>query len=160
MRALVRVLAAFAVIGTGSLLSNALQKPPFAGYLQLELVSDSFSETCRLKLVVDQAGKGSSEVECRSAGVLAVTKPSRGTLQPKEVDDLRRLLREADLFQGQSWGDDARGLDLSLVTLVVSDGSRAAALVCFRNASFEKGARERLLASLQSRLYAGRPGAK
>ena len=152
--------ATLAVLGTGSLLAKALEKPPFSGFLQVDLVSDSFGETCGLRLIVDQTGKGSSETECRSTGVLAVKSPSRGALGPKEIEDLRRLLREADLFQGQSWGGDARGLDLPLVTLVVSDGSKAAALVCFRNASFESGARKRLLTSLESRLYAGRQEAK
>ena len=158
VKSALRPLVALRVIVAGSALAHLAEKPPFSDYLQLELVSDSIWATCKLKISIEPGGKGSSERECKSDGV--VSDRSRAVLSPKEVEEIRVLVRGADLFQGQFWGPDHRGLDFPLVSLFVSDGSRAATLMCFKNPSFEVGGRKRLLDSLTARLYPGRQGAK
>ena len=152
------LLALVATVGGLVVATRALEPVPFSRWIQVEMVSDSIWENCRLKISVDEAGKGSTELDCKAEGV--VTNQSRGKLSSQEVEELRRLLREADLFQGQFWGEDARGLDLPLITLVVNDGFKVVAMVCFKNKSFETGGRERLLASLTNRLRSGRQKAK
>ena len=135
-----------------------LEPLPLSGWFRVELTSDSIWETCKLTISIDEKGAGFAVTEC---GVSAPGKlTTTAALSRPEMEELRTLLRAADLFQGQFWGQDDRPADLALVTLIVTDESRIAALVCSKNDSFESGGRRRLLAFLTARLRAGRPGAK
>ena len=158
MKATIRAGLASVAIAGSLLAATGQETPPYSGWLKVEVVSDSIWETCRLSLAVNESGKGSTETECRSEGVR--TRHSKGALSLDEVAELRHLLRGADLFQGQFWGDDMRGIDGPLVTLVVNDGFKVAAMVCYKNKSFETGGRERLLTSLTKRLRLVPQGAK
>jgi len=106
---------------------------------------------------VDETGDGVQDVHCRSdEGVPIATVTDALTVE--EIARLRELLRAAQLFQGQFWGSDLRGLDASLGTLTVQDESKTAVLVCIRNESFESGPRQQLLAWLLERLQAQQRG--
>ncbi len=133
----------------------AAQRIPFSGWFKAELVSDSVWFHCELTAFVDEAGSGSQRVSCRSdegKPTFQVEEP----LTALEIARLRKLLRDADLFQGQFWGTDLRGLDVGLITLAVNDESKAAVVVCFKNESFDTGARRELLDWLTSRMNAKR----
>lgn len=123
----------------------------FAGPFSLELISDSFWSRCELKISVAAGKQGLQSVECLSdEGVQ--TAHAAGPLAARDVAQLRKLLRDAHLFQGQFWGSDHRGLDAPFVTLAVHDDSQAAVLVCVRNESFERGSRQELLMWLLDRV--------
>ncbi len=69
---------------------------------------------------------------------------SKVSLSRQQVGELRVSLQQAELFQGQYWGTDGRGLDMALQALTVMDGARTATLVVSFNDSFEAGPRKRL----------------
>ncbi len=129
----------------------ATESRPFSSRLWVELVSHSVWGRCELRIAVDERGKGTARSECRHEETSA-PKPSEGALTPAEVDELRRLLRGAELFSGQLWGHDTRGLDGPLVTLTASDRERVTMVVCARNESFDSGPRKALMDWLAPRL--------
>ena len=122
----------------------ATQRVPFSGWFKAELVSDSIWGHCELAAFVDEHSQGTQRVTCRSEdGKPTVQVEER--LSSSDIAQLRQLLRDADLFQGQFWGSDLRGLDAVFTTLAVNDESRAAVVVCYKNEAFETGSRRRLL---------------
>jgi hypothetical protein len=130
---------------------RAAEPKPFSSRLWLELVSDSVWGHCELRIAVDERGRGTARSECRHAEAPS-PKPSEGALTPAEVEELRGLLRGAELYSGQLWGHDARGLDLPLVTLTASDQDRVTTVICVRNESFDSGPRKALMDWLAPRL--------
>ena len=132
----------------------AMAEPgPFSGWFRVELVSDSIWQHCELSAHIDEKGGGSQRVSCRSDEGKPRFQADQ-PLTPSEVARLRQLLRDADLFQGQFWGADLRGVDAAFMTLAVYDRTKAAVVVCYRNESFEKGARRDLLNWLGERMNA------
>jgi hypothetical protein len=154
-RALI-ALALVAIAGAASWsATRAATRPPFSGWLKAQLVHDSVWGNCKVSVFVDERARGSIESECRTPEGLR-TAHVENALAPQEVEELRRLLRDADLFQGQFWGHDLRGIDATLGTLTVNDEAKMAAVVCIKNESFDAGPRERLLSWLTKRL--AKPG--
>jgi hypothetical protein len=136
---------------------EAAPRVPFSGWLKAELVSDSVWFHCELSIFVDEARRGSQRVSCKSdEGKPTLQVEER--LSTLEIAQLRKLLRDADLFQGQFWGTDLRGLDAGLITLAVNDESKAAVVVCFKNESFDTGPRRELFDWLTRRMNAKRQG--
>jgi hypothetical protein len=158
-RALIPTLLVLAAVGVSGHDSRAAAKGPFSGWLKAVLESDSIWENCKLTVFVDEHGRGSIERECQWKESEQGSS-FRDSLSSAEIGELRALLRGADLFEGQFWGHDLRGIDLALVTLTVNDESKVATVVCFRNPSFETGNRERLLAWLTKRLRQEKPDGK
>jgi hypothetical protein len=142
------VLVAVVVAG-----GRATEPTPYSSRLWLELVSDSVWSHCELRVTVDDRGKGTARSQCRYEEAPS-PKPIESTLTPAEVDHLRALLRGADLYSGQSWGYDTRGLDGPLITLTASDRERVTMVVCVRNESFDSGPRKALLDWLSARMRA------
>ena len=139
-----------AVVGT---FGHATEPKPYSSRLWLELVSDSVWSHCELRVTVDDRGKGTARSQCRYEEAPS-PKPIESTLTPAEVDRLRALLRGADLYSGQLWGHDTRGLDGPLITLTASDRERVTMVVCVRNESFDSGPRKTLLDWLSARMRA------
>jgi hypothetical protein len=137
---------ALAVLGI-----RAAERAPFSGPIDLQLVNDSIWAHCELAISVTQDGRGSAATDCRSDEGKPTTH-AKESVTPQEVEGLRQLLRQANLFEGQSWGYDDRGIDIPLVTLTVSVDSKVTTLVCVRNASFDSGARKVLLSWLNDRM--------
>src|SRR5262245_25209436 len=127
----------FLVAGTAaSRATRAADRQPFSGWLKAELEHDSVWFNCKVSVFVDERGRGLTEGECGTPEGLR-TAHSNEAVSDRDIEELRRLLRGADLFQGQFWGHDLRGIDAMLATLTVSDGSKVARVVCFKNESFE-----------------------
>jgi hypothetical protein len=115
---------------------------PFGANFTVTTVSDSVWGHCEMQIIVDAAATGSASVACRDdEGKQTV---SKAPLSRQQVGELRVSLQQSDLFQGQYWGTDARGLDMALQTLTVMDGARTATLVVSFNDSFQGGPRKRL----------------
>jgi hypothetical protein len=124
---------------------GAQERATFSRFFQVIMVADS--EYPLLHCTLDIVGRDGepharSEVECR--GEADQPEKYEKTLGQEEVAKLRSLLAGANLFEGQFWGGDFRGLDLALVTLTVVDDGRAASLVMSFNESFETGGRREL----------------
>ena len=140
----------------------------------MELISDSYWEYCKLTLSVGADDSGEAVSNCGSSPSFARALPppgakpvpppnaplARSALSSAEVQELRALLRAAELFRGQFWGQDDRAADRALETLTISDERMTAVLVCAENKTFETGSRQRLLALLKRQLRALRQGAK
>jgi len=145
------VLAARALAAVLLLSTLAPADDAFTGWLKVELVNDAIWGRCELSTFVDEKGKGTQRICCRSdegKPTIEVEEP----LTAPDVAQLRQRLRDADLFHGQFWGSDLRGLDAPFVTLAVHDQSQAAIIVYSKNRSFETGGRRRLLVSLLARI--------
>ena len=123
---------------------RATEPKAFSSRLWLELVSDSVWGRCELGITVDERGRGSARSTCRYEETSS-PKQSEAALTPAEVEELRGLLRAAELYSGQLWGHDTPGLDGPLVTLTASDRDRVTTVVCVRNESFESGPRKALM---------------
>jgi hypothetical protein len=147
------VLAAF-FVASNAATTQAAEPPAFSRQISLTLVADSIWSHCELSISVDRYGQGSQKVTCDPDG-LGADSDAESQLLPEEVASLREVLREADLFRGQFWGVDNRGVDAPFVTLAVHDETRAAILVCVKNESFESGPRALLLAWLLDRMQSG-----
>src|SRR5947209_5161036 len=133
----------FLAVGTASWrAARAAPGPPFSGWLKAELEHDSVWGSCKMSVFVDERGRGSGESECRTPEGIRTAHVTQA-VPAQDVEELRRLLRDAELFHGQFWGHDLRGIDAMLGTLTVHDESKVATVVCFKNESFEAGPRER-----------------
>ncbi len=77
-----------------------------------------------------------------------VGEESRLELSGRERDEIRSLLRQAELFAGHHLGTDSRAGDGPFNTLTVRNGAVTAVLVTSGNSSFRIGARGTLLATL------------
>ena len=130
-------------------LPDAAKGDDFARDFRVQLVDDSIWAHCEVDISRWGSAKVEQVSECRVEG----GKPQKATrvLGPLEVDSLTKLLRDSALFEGQSWGRDERGLDFSLLTITVDDGTRVATVIASFNPSFEKGPRKALLTSLLDR---------
>jgi hypothetical protein len=120
------------------------QHAGFQGKVHVKHTIDSWWE-CNLEIDITARGEGKAVLECDYA-----SGPIRRELQldHQKISELRSLLDEAGLFEGQFWGYDARGWDGPLETLTVSDDEQIATLICTRNESFESGPREQLVSFL------------
>jgi hypothetical protein len=126
--------------------SPVRQAGEFTGNFHVKQAIDSWWE-CNLEIDVKVEGSGRAVLECDyNSG------PVHRELQLREqqIVELRGLLGQARLFEGQFWGYDPRGWDGPLETLTVSDGEQIAILICTRNESFDSGPREQLLGFLNA----------
>jgi hypothetical protein len=115
----------------------------FSRVFTVDWVQDGYWNYCEASVVVDERGDGVGSGGCGTKGQ-PIAKPQR-QLSSAEVGELRGVLRDAGLFEGQFWGTDQRGIDLALVTISVNAGSRAMVLVCSGNPTCETGARLHLM---------------
>jgi hypothetical protein len=139
------------------LLAHGSERRPYSHWFRVQAVEDSIWWHCELDILVNDDDGGTLTRTCRpgDAAPKPVTiKPE--TLDPKDIEALRQLLRDADLFEGQFWGEDLRGLDMGVLILTVNDGPRIASVVAERNPSFDSGPRQRLVAWLTPRLKEAR----
>ena len=120
----------------------------FAREFSVQWMDDSIWGHCDMRIDVSPEEKGTVTTACRSED--GPTKHKERKLSAAEVQQLRQLLKGADVFQGQFWGRDKRGLDLPLLTLQIDDGERVAVLVAVMNESFDAGPRKDLLESLSA----------
>jgi len=118
----------------------------FKGWFSLNRTTDSIWVHCELDVHVNEQAKGVASVECQWEG--GATEKNEGHLSETEVSELRTLLQQARLFEGQFWGHDPRGVDAALVTITASDDQGIATLVCTGNESFDSGARQGLIGFL------------
>jgi hypothetical protein len=95
----------------------------FGSHFRVLWSDDSIWGRCDMGLHVTPEVTGSVTTECRWEDGPAYKKER--PLSKAEIGELRTLLRAADLFQGQSWGRDMRGVDLNFLTLQVDDGHRS-----------------------------------
>jgi hypothetical protein len=153
LKALRAASAALAVLL--SMQAGATPDQAFIGLFGVEMVSDSIWGHCEYAVWVSDKGVGRQEASCRDEDHKVQFKV-REPLPATDVAQIRGLLRDADPFRGQFWGFDRRGLDHSLVTLTIHDGSKVAVLVSFENESFKGGGRQRLMAWLSDHLDAVR----
>jgi len=117
---------------------------PFSKAFTIALVSDSIWGHCDFSMTVDERGEGEVRNACRDYDG-PLTRATR-RLSPEDVEELRPLLRAADLFGAVSEGTDHRGLDLPLITLTVAADGRTTEMVCFMNPDFQReGPRKALL---------------
>jgi hypothetical protein len=104
---------------------------------------------CETTVTVDERAQGKIRNACRTgAGPVAL---KEWTLRSADVDRLRRLVRQADLFGKVSEGHDARGIDLALVTLRAAAEGQTVEVICLVNPDFRSaGPRKDLLDQLMS----------
>jgi hypothetical protein len=108
---------------------------PYSKAFAISLVSDSFWGHCDFSMTVDDRGAGEVRSACRDYDG-PLTRAAR-QLNAEDVEELRPLLRSADLFGAVSEGSDGRGMDLPLVTLKVTVDGRTTEMVCFMNPDFQ-----------------------
>jgi hypothetical protein len=81
-------------------------------------------------------------------GTIATTR--RLSIVAADVERMRDLSERSDLFTGQVWGEDPRGLDSALVTLQFSEDLKIVTLTCTGNETFNSGVRKELVSLLKS----------
>jgi len=143
---MLRALLLPALLTVHAALVAAASPEPYGGTFWIRWIDDSIWAHCEMDVWANEDGSGQVSTECRWEDGPRHKKERK--LTTGELADLRRLLRSADLFQGQVWGHDRRGLDLNLLTVQVSDGGRTVVAVASGNPSFESGPRKMLLDAL------------
>jgi hypothetical protein len=106
-------------------------------------VNDSIWSHCEMDIRSSPPDPAKVATRCRDED--GPVRARERLLSAQEVQRLRLGLRAAQLFSGQSWGRDTRGLDGPLITLQVHDSEDVATLVAVKNESFETGPRQALL---------------
>lgn len=135
--------AVLAGLVLGSSLARATDRHDFSGNFHIQLVDDSVWWHCEVDISRWDSAKVEEESECRIED--GKPRKSKREMASAEAEVLTQLLRDAALFEGQYWGQDRRGLDFSLLSIAVDDGSRAATVIASFNPSFQTGARKALL---------------
>jgi hypothetical protein len=134
------------LIGTSTL--YAAEATEYTRSWRVQLVDDSVWAHCEVAISRWKNGEVKQVSECR---VDDYQQTATRILAAAEVEFLTKLLRESSLFEGQSWGKDLRGLDSSLWSITVDDGTRVTTVVASFNPTFDDGPRKVLLNSLMTR---------
>jgi len=143
-----------AALTVGAATSNV----EFGSGFTVTLVTDSIEHHCELEVNVNMTAVGTYYLRCTKLDRETMNYEKRVALTRQQTGDLRALLQQARLFDGQYWGGDARGLDFSFETLTVHEG-RVATLVTSFNDSFRSGTRKRLLDFLRTFMQTPENGA-